>query len=170
MEVVINDTNILIDLYQAGLLDYCGKLNIEFRTLDLIMAELVEEHQHQAVLRMVDEGKLHVCELTGLQMGRVANMINDYRGVCNLSVQDVSVLVYAMENNCRLLTGDRVLRSTAEKLDVRVSGILYLTDMMTDQGVIDNRDMAVALVRLLASNTRLPKRLIEERIAKLMPE
>ena len=41
MEIVINDTNILIDLFNAGLLGYCRQLDIEFRTLDVIMEELL---------------------------------------------------------------------------------------------------------------------------------
>lgn len=43
MEIVINDTNILIDLFNAGLLGYCRQLDIEFRTLDVIMEEITVE-------------------------------------------------------------------------------------------------------------------------------
>lgn len=42
MEIVVNDTNILIDLYNAGLLGCCKQLNLDFRTLDLIMEEMIE--------------------------------------------------------------------------------------------------------------------------------
>lgn len=40
MEIVVNDTNILIDLYNAGLLPYCKKLNLDFRTLDVVINEI----------------------------------------------------------------------------------------------------------------------------------
>lgn len=49
MEIVINDTNILIDLYNAGLLQYCKKLNLDFRTLDLVVNEIEDSEQYTAV-------------------------------------------------------------------------------------------------------------------------
>lgn len=49
MEIVINDTNILIDLYNAGLLPYCKKLNLDFRTLDLVINEIEDSEQYAAV-------------------------------------------------------------------------------------------------------------------------
>ena len=48
MEIVVNDTNILIDLFNAGLLPYCKQLNLEFRTLDLIMNEISVVEQREA--------------------------------------------------------------------------------------------------------------------------
>lgn len=49
MEIVVNDTNILIDLYNAGLLSYCKLLTLEFRTLDLILNEIEHKDQRNAV-------------------------------------------------------------------------------------------------------------------------
>ena len=49
MEIVINDTNILIDLYNAGLLPYCKKLNLDFRTLDVVINEIEDSEQYTAV-------------------------------------------------------------------------------------------------------------------------
>ena len=51
--------------------------------------------------------------------------------------------------------------------NVKVSGILFLTDMLTQEAVISNDEMASALERLLNSNNRLPKKLIKERIDAL---
>lgn len=33
MEIVVNDTNILIDLYNCGLLSHCNKLNFAISTI-----------------------------------------------------------------------------------------------------------------------------------------
>lgn len=167
MEIVINDTNILIDLFNAGLLGYCRQLDIEFRTLDVIMEEITVEEQKEAVHRLVADGTLSVCALTGEQVAAVFEKVRFYDGVCNLSPEDISVMVYAIDNRCRLLTGDKTLRDKATLENVTVSGILYLTDMISSNGIIPPADMMHALERLLESNGRLPKKLIRERIEVL---
>lgn len=76
-------------------------------------------------------------------------------------------MVYAIDNNCRLLTGDKTLKDKATLENVKVSGILFLTDMLTKESVVDGEEMITALGRLLSSNNRLPKKLIKERIETL---
>ena len=82
-------------------------------------------------------------------------------------MEDISVMVYAIDHNCRLLTGDKKLKDKATLENVKVSGILFLTDMLTKESVIDGGEMITALERLLSSNSRLPKKLIKERIETL---
>lgn len=167
MEIVVNDTNILIDLFNAGLLPYCKKLDLEFRTLDVIINEIEDTEQYAAVQSIIDEGTLSVYSLSGEQVGNVFRKVAEYQGICNLSVEDISVMVYAIDNDCRLLTGDKKLKEKATLENVKVSGILYLTDMLTHEAVIGNNEMATALERLLCLNNRLPKKLIKERIDAL---
>lgn len=167
MEIVINDTNILIDLYNAGLLPFCRKLQLDFRTLDVVMAEIEVEEQLEAVQALVEDGTLTVYSLSGEQVGKVYQKIAMYQGVCNLSPEDISVMVYAIDNDCRLLTGDKKLRDKAMMENIKVSGVLYITDLLTKEGMIEKEEMAIALERLLKSNNRLPKRLIKERIEAL---
>ena len=137
MEIVVNDTNIIIDVYNAGLLPYCKKLNLDFRTLDVIIEEIELRDQREAVQEMIDDGTLKVYSLSGEQIGDVYQKVAEYQGVCNLSFQDISVMIYAKENDCRLLTGDKKLKEKATLENVKVSGILYITDMMTKEGAPD---------------------------------
>lgn len=167
MEIVVNDTNILIDLYNAGLMQYIKCLELEFRTLDLVVNEIEERKQNESVRRLIRDGTLKVFSLSGEQVLKVYEMIESYQGKCSLSAEDVSVLVYAIDNGCRLLTGDKALRARAALENVKVSGILFLTDMLTDNQIVNNRDMIAALERLLESNNRLPRSLIRERIEAL---
>lgn len=39
-EVVVNDTNILIDMYSAGLLEYIHLSGVLFHTVDFVVEEL----------------------------------------------------------------------------------------------------------------------------------
>ena len=97
----------------------------------------------------------------------VMEKVEEYYGKCNLSPEDISVLVYAKENGFRLLTGDKTLRTKAIDDGVRVSGILYLTDRMVEENLVSAEEMISILQRLLSVNKRLPKRIIEERIDEL---
>lgn len=167
MEIVVNDTNIIIDIYNAGLLPYCKNLDLDFRTLDVIVEEIKPSDQRKAVQSIIDDGTLTVCSLSAKEMGNVFEKILEYNGVCNLSLQDISVMVYARDNGCRLLTGDKKLREKATIENVKVSGILYIIDMMIECSVVGNEEMVLALTKLLESNNRLPKGLIKERIERL---
>lgn len=166
MEIVVNDTNILIDLYESGLLEICQHMKLEFHTLDFIINEIENEEQQAGIQRLIDIGCLKVKSLSGKQMGFVIEKIYEYNGMCNLSPEDISIMVYAKEHNYRLLTGDKTLREKASLENIQVSGILYLTDMMINQNLISSLQMAGALEKMLQSNKRLPRKLILERIEK----
>lgn len=170
MEIVVNDTNILIDLCNTGLLQYCKNLDVAFRTVDLVINEITVDKQKTAVQGIIDSGILTVCQLSGEQLLTVFEKMNQFDGICNLSVVDVSVMIYAKENNCKLLTGDKTLRNRAILENVDVSGILFLTDMMTEQGIVPKQIMIDAYSKLLESNTRTPRKLIQQRIDELKSE
>ncbi len=59
------------------------------------------------------------------------------------------------------------LKEKATLENIKVSGILFLTDMLTKDTDISHDEMINALERLLSSNNRLPKELIKERIEML---
>ena len=163
----MNDTNILIDLAKADLLRLCPLMSLEFHTLDVIVEEVEDYEQRRAVNELVAEGTLKVRSLSGKQMMTVMEKVEAYEGKCNLSPEDIFVLVYAKENGFRLLTGDKTLRTKAIDDGVTVSGILYLTDRMLDDNLVTAEEMISILQRLLTVNKRLPKKSIEERIKEL---
>ena len=59
------------------------------------------------------------------------------------------------------------LKEKATLENIKVSGILFLTEMLTNNTDISPGEMISALERLLSSNNRLPKKLIKERIDML---
>ena len=142
-------------------------MSLECHTLDLIVEEVEDDEQRRAVDVLVSEGALKVRSLSGKQMMTVMEKVEAYEGKCNLSPEDISVLVYAKENDFRLLTGDKTLRTKAIDDGVTVSGILYLTDRMLDDNLVTAEEMISILQRLLTVNKRLPKKSIEERIKEL---
>lgn len=163
----MNDTNILIDLAKADLLRFCPLMSLEFHTLDVIINEVENEEQRTAVDALIDDGALKVQSLSGRQMETVMDMILECNGKCNLSPQDISVLVYAKEHGYRLITGDKTLKTKAITENVTVSGIFYLTNKMLEDGIVSKIEMIQILQTLMEVNKRLPKKVIVEMIEEL---
>ena len=163
----MNDTNILIDLANADLLKFCPLMSLDFYTLDVIIEEVEDAEQRRAVELLVADGTLKVQSLSGRQMATVMEKVGEYNGKCNLSPEDISVMVYAKENRYRLLTGDKTLRAKAIAEDITVSGIFYLIDRIMEDGLMNAEEMIAILQRLMEVNKRLPMRTIEEKIEEL---
>ena len=58
MEIVVNDTNIFIDLYSIGLLEEFFELPITVHTVDFVINELKEPEQLKAINEFIKNGKL----------------------------------------------------------------------------------------------------------------
>lgn len=162
MDIVVNDTNIFLDLISIGLLDASFELPIKFHTVDYIIEEIINEEQNAEVAALIKEGKLYVKEFDENEFSEIIDLYESRKN--NVSVADCSVWYYAKKNDYRLITGDGKLRSSATADGVTVSGILYLTDMLVEYKIIDERVMAVKLKELCKITIRLPQKLIEERI------
>lgn len=74
---------------------------------------------------------------------------------------------YAKKHNYRLLTGDKKLRNHAIDEGVIVSGLLWTVDLFVNEGIAPPDEIIPKLQFLLGVNSRLPKKLIEEKIQQL---
>lgn len=166
MEIIINDTNILIDLVNTGLLALCPELDIEMRTIDFVKRELKVESQLRLVEEQIALGNLKLETMDAKDVQGTFALYMQYHGTTNLSRADCAVMHYAESRKCRMLTSDKTLRSCSEKRGIKVGGLLYLTDLMVEEGLMSRKDMVSYLQAYLATNERAPKKLIEERIAK----
>ena len=164
MDIVVNDTNIFLDLISVGLLDASFKLPIKFHTVDYVIEEIVNEEQKAKVIALINDAKLYVKEFDENEFREIINLYESRHN--NVSIADCSVWYYAKKNDYRLITGDGKLRSSTTADGVIVSGILFLTDLLVDYKIVDKKVMAIKLKELCRINTRLPKKLIEERIDK----
>ena len=164
MEILISDTNILIDLCVTGLVEKCSCLDVDFRTVDFVINEITNPAQAAVVQHQIDNGHLTVIQFTQEETLELMDLYARYEYNTNLSLTDCAVMLCAKKGNYRLLTGDKNLRIKATNEGVMVSGILYLTDMMVHEGAVTPLDMADYLEELLRKNNRLPKESIQTRI------
>ncbi len=168
MEIVVNDTEVLIDMYNANLLGLVGQCSITFHTVDYVIAELHRSpYKRPEIDKMVEEGILYVHSFGEKENNDLVAYYAKMAVQTNLSLTDCAVLKYSKDNGYRLLTGDKKLRNHAEDEGVLVSGILYLVDRFVSEGLIDGSVMADRLETLLKVNPRLPKSIFEERIKTL---
>lgn len=166
MEIIVNDTNILIDLVKTSLLALCSKLNVEMRTIDFVKREMKVEEQLRLVEEQISLGNLKLETMDAKDVQATFALYMEYRSTTNLSRADCAVMHYAESRKCRMLTSDKTLRTCSEKRGIKVGGLLYLTDLMVEEGLVAPKDMIPYLERYLSTNERAPKRVIEERIAK----
>lgn len=73
-KIVVNDTNVFIDLLDVELLDFFFSLPWEIHTTDTVMLELTNEGQHDAVQQFVDNKRLHVIEFDSKQLTEIISM------------------------------------------------------------------------------------------------
>lgn len=164
MKIIVNDTNIFIDMHCIGLLQLMCSLPYEIHTVDFVAAELIDEDQKKAFEELVCNGKIIVDSFTAEEVMEIVAEHSSVSG--NLSIPDCSVCYYAKKHGVPMLTGDRRLRHHAVQLSIEVHGILFLFDEMVANSVIPSIDAATKLEELMALNSRLPQAAIRERIDK----
>lgn len=155
MDVIVNDTNIFIDMQALGLLRKMCELPLEIHTVDFIIAEITGHQQRQEIDRLVSEGLIHVRAFSAEEIVDIANEQGGAPG--NLSVPDVSVCYYARSGSYVLITGDRQLRNYAEHQSIEVHSILFIFDKLIENQVLSKPVGANKLSELLRINTRLPR-------------
>ncbi len=167
MEIIVNDTNIFIDLYDCNLLEAFFKLPYRIHTVDFVVAELTNVKQREAVEAFIVSNDLTLKKFTPKEVNAIYEFayIESYES--NLSITDCSVLFYAKGlDNAKLLTGDSKLRSKANKDNVDVSGILFVFDKLVKHGIIEKTTASSKLEILKSRNIRLPQDAVNDRINK----
>lgn len=164
MDVIVNDTNIFIDLHSIGLLDEMSLLPFEIHTVDFVLAEISNLSQRECVDKLIEENKIHVHSFTSEEVMAIVMAHSQAPG--NLSLTDVAVCHYALGGSYKVITGDRQMRNFAESKSIEVHGIIYLFDEMIRNKILSPSCGAAKLMELRAINVRLPKSEIESRIEK----
>ena len=163
-KIVISDTNILLDLLSQNMLEDFFSLPCDICTTDFVIGEIVQPVQQKVIDSFVRSRKLAVIKFNPSELSDIANLFTTNKN--NASLTDCSVWYYAKQTNGRLLTGDGKLRKSAEKDNVKVSGILYIFDNLIEYGILTETESADLLDNLMKINMRLPKDECEKRISK----
>lgn len=162
MKILVNDTNIFIDLHSVGLLEEMCRLPYEIHTVDFVVSEIADADQRRIFDELVARGEISV---DGFTADEVIEIVEEHSSVSgNLSIPDCSVCYFARKHNVPMLTGDRRLRRYAEEQSIEVHGILFIFDELVKHDIISTSMAADRLEELFAINARLPKAEIRDRI------
>lgn len=142
--VTVNDANIFIDLHKTALLATFFELPFDFRTTRVVLRELLAE-QREAVEAYEQRGILMVREYEWREIEALGTEAGLSR---SLSIQDISVFVYAREVNGMILTADNKLRKEASRRDIEVHGMVWIFEELVRGGKL-SRDQATERVELL---------------------
>ena len=162
--IVVNDTNVFIDLCCVDLLDAFFRLSQKILTTDFVVNELVKEEQRTKVEKFAEDGQLTIKVHSVEELMEIVRFQQEQDN--NVSIPDCSVWLYAQKNHYRLLTGDNKLRKSAIKSGTIVSGILYVFDQLVEQNIITPQTACDKLNLLRGINHRLPDRDITERLRR----
>ena len=163
-ELLISDTNIFFDLISTNLLDSFFMLPYEFSTTDLVLNEIKQPGQMEAIQPFIESQQLQVFPF---DVEELSNMTFMYENIQNkVSIEDCSVWYLAKKNGGRLLTGDNRLRKLASDDGVEVSGTLFVFDHLLEQEILAPKIAADILESMFNSSRRLPEDECRERIER----
>lgn len=146
-QVYISDTNIWIDLRNAGLLDAMFDLPLTLCCTDFVLSELKDfDHLHLLARGLVVE------TLDELATAALFPLMQAH----NNSSLDLSCYQLAQQTGHALLTGDGRLRKQAKADGLQVHGALWLLDQMVMHQIIEPKNAATSLQSMLDSGAWLP--------------
>lgn len=155
-KIYISDSNIWIDIHNAGLLDELFQLPVTLCSTDFVLDELNDLPEDQLVAR-----GLRVETLDGDEVGKLYALKAEHN---NSSLADVSCYYLAQQTGYPLLTGDGRLRKQAAKDGIQVLGVIWLLEQLIAHGVIAPARAAQALETMLQHGARLPQTECQQRI------
>lgn len=160
--VVVNDASCLIDLRKGRLLHVLCRLPYRFIVpLPIRESELLDFTPQEWAL--LDGGGLETYDLPPERMGSVVGLKRQHG---RLSANDCFCLVTTQcYEDGILLTGDRLLRSVATKVGVRVHGVLWVVDELSAINACETELLVSALEVWKADRTVfLPDNLVDQRL------
>lgn len=145
MRIIVSDTSCLIDLRKADLLAALLALGYHVQVALPLVTDELSTFTAEDWQRLQDLG-LEVVDLDGAQVARSFELRRNHR---RLSAYDAMSLALAeVAEETILLTCDQALRVAAQVLAVEVHGVLWVFDLLEQQGLLPVEELRRALTLL----------------------
>jgi len=148
LNLLISDSNILIDMEVSGLTAKIFDLPYTFAIPDILYYEELEE-EHSNLL----EYGIQVLVLSSDTVKDMEVMVPKYP---KASRNDLFALALAKQESCPLVTGDNALRKACEKEEIDLLGTIWIIDQLIHYKVIDTDIAHTAYLKMKENKRRLP--------------
>ena len=156
---LISDSNIIIDMEVAGLIELIFQLPYVFAVPDILYhQELREQHSHLPALG------LQCLQMTPDMLVEGMRLAGIYKKAGRI---DLLALSLSKATNYPLLTGDMALREAATKESVQPRGTLWLVEELVIHGLVSKQRALEAYEVMEVNERRLPWKLARSRIKAL---
>lgn len=159
MQVLISDSNVLIDLYVVNQLNNMFKLPFAFTVPDILFEE---------------ELKINHSNLTTLGLNIMALDAETIKYTFELSEKydkpgriDLFALALAKNVGCPLLTGDMDLRKVAEEESVALYGTVWIIEQLIISGIITIEEAHSLYDEMKEKKRRLPWEIATARLKEM---
>lgn len=143
-----SDASVIIDIENSSLTAAMFGLPYEFIIPDVVFSEELEEkHNHLKNLGLT------IKSMPAELMHEASILYQKHSG---LSFNDALVLILAKNENCYLLTGDRLLRKIANQLHIGVRGTIWLVEQIIRNDQLTIEQAQLAFQKMKTSGSRLP--------------
>ena len=158
MKIYVKDANLILDLFNGGVLDAWFALAYETVTTSLVMVEIRDKEQKIQLNTLVSDGLLGIEDTTGEDWEKIRKLSLEW----SVSIPDASVALLAQKSSACLLTGDGRLRKKSRELGIDVRGILWVLEHLMEQQKITSAAACVALEKITGAGAFLPKEEVEK--------
>ncbi len=148
MQLLISDSNILIDLIVVGHIETMFQLPYTFAVPDILFEEELRIH-HSVLLTY----GLKIKSLSSEAMAYAITLATKYT---QPGTNDLFALALAKEYSCPLLTGDAALRQAAENEAVVLFGTLWIVEHMVRHQLITIGEARNLFIIMKEKKRRLP--------------
>lgn len=153
MKLVV-DTNVWLDLNNAGVLSRVTASTFRWLVPDLLQDELQALELPSCVeIRESDATELNA--IVEVRRSRQA-----------LSNADAILFVATVAEEATLVTGDRALRVHAREAGVNVHGVIWLLGECIENEVLSRKEAADALSEMVSAGARLPPDIVADRLRR----
>ena len=128
--VIINDTNIWIDLKLTNIIEKVFLLPYELAVPDILYNDELKDMDGE----LLEANGIKIIEMTNDEVVETA----ERSGMTNrVSFNDLTTLVVAKSRGYILVTGDGNLRKIAKSENVELRGTIWLIDEMVSNNILD---------------------------------
>lgn len=145
------DASVLFALIDGDLLELVAQI-FDLLVPDVILQEEILDPPGESLVRKGWIQEVHSPETVIL---KIVELREKYPSP---STNDLFALAIAHWKRMVLVTGDKHLRRTAEKLNVEVHGVLWILDKLVNEGHLRPSKAAQSLCKIMASRTYLPEK------------